>query len=57
MSNITDLSKWLIMQMKDGEYGDGKKLFSKRNHDEMWQLQLLDVLSKLAQGAQAGVGL
>ena len=41
MSNITDLSKWLIMQMKDGEYGDGKKLFSKRNHDEMWQLQTI----------------
>jgi len=39
VSNITDLSKWLIMQMNDGEYGNGKKLFSKKNHDEMWQLQ------------------
>ena len=41
MSNITDLSKWLIMQMNDGEYGDGKKLFSKKNHDEMWQMQTI----------------
>lgn len=41
LSNITDLSKWLIMQMNDGVYGDGKKLFSKKNHDEMWQLQTI----------------
>lgn len=40
-SNITDLSKWLIMQMNDGEYGDGKRLFSKKNHDEMWQMQTI----------------
>ncbi len=41
VSNITDLSKWLIMQMNDGKYGDGKKLFSKANHDEMWSPQTI----------------
>ena len=41
MSNITDLSKWLIMQMNDGKYGDGKTLFSKTVHDEMWSPQTI----------------
>ncbi len=41
MSNITDLSKWLIMQMEDGKYGEGKKLFSKEMHDEMWSPQTI----------------
>lgn len=41
LSNINDLSKWLIMQMNDGEYGSGKRLFSKKNHDEMWQMQTI----------------
>lgn len=41
VSNITDLSKWLIMQMNNGEYGDGKKMFSKKNHNEMWQMQTI----------------
>jgi CubicO group peptidase (beta-lactamase class C family) len=41
VSNITDLSKWLIAQMNDGKYGDGKKLFSKEMHDEMWSPQTI----------------
>lgn len=41
VSNITDLSKWLIMQMNEGGYGDGKKMFSKKNHNEMWQMQTI----------------
>jgi CubicO group peptidase (beta-lactamase class C family) len=41
MSNITDLSKWLILQMEDGKYGEGKKLFSKAMHDEMWSPQTI----------------
>jgi CubicO group peptidase (beta-lactamase class C family) len=41
VSNITDLSKWLIMQMNDGKYGDGKVLFSKAMHDEMWSPQTI----------------
>jgi CubicO group peptidase (beta-lactamase class C family) len=41
VSNIPDLSKWLIMQMNYGKYGDGKKLFSKEMHDEMWSPQTI----------------
>lgn len=42
-SNITDLSKWLIMQMNNGKYGDGltKKIFSEEVHAEMWSPQTI----------------
>ena len=42
-SNITDLSKWLIMQMNNGKYGDGlnKKLFSEDVHEDMWSPQTI----------------
>ena len=41
VSNLTDLTKWIILQMNDGKYGDGKKLFSKAVHDEMWSPQTI----------------
>jgi CubicO group peptidase (beta-lactamase class C family) len=42
-SNITDMSKWIIMQMNDGRYGEGssKQLFSTRVHDDMWSPQTI----------------
>jgi CubicO group peptidase (beta-lactamase class C family) len=40
-SNITDLSKWLIMQMNNGKYGDNKQLFSEEVHEEMWTPQTI----------------
>ena len=41
-SSVNDLSKWTIMQMNDGKYGaDNKQLFSKKEHNEMWQLQTI----------------
>lgn len=42
-SNITDMSKWIIMQMNDGKYGDGlsKQLFSTAVHDEFWTPQTI----------------
>ncbi len=42
-SNVTDLSKWLIMQMNNGKYGEGltQKLFSEDVHDEMWSPQTI----------------
>ncbi len=39
-SSVNDLSKWLIVQMNDGKYGD-KQLFSKKQHDEMWKPQTI----------------
>lgn len=41
-SSVNDLSKWIIMQMNNGKYGsENKQLFSKKEHDEMWQLQTI----------------
>ena len=42
-SNVTDLSKWIIMQMNNGQYGEGltKQLFSEGVHDEMWTPQTI----------------
>ncbi len=42
-SNLTDMSKWIIMQMNDGKYGEGlsKKLFTETVHDEMWTPQTI----------------
>ena len=42
-SNLTDYSKWLIMQMENGKYGEGlsKKLFSEAVHDDMWTQQTI----------------
>jgi CubicO group peptidase (beta-lactamase class C family) len=42
-SNITDLSKWLIMQMNNGKYGEGLKnqMFSEAVHEDMWAPQTI----------------
>ncbi len=40
-ASVADMSKWLIMQMNDGKYGEGlnKQLFSAAMHREMWSPQ------------------
>ena len=42
-SNITDLCRWIIMQMNNGKYGDGlnSQLFSEKVHEEMWSPQTI----------------
>ncbi|MEO6546586.1 MAG: serine hydrolase [Ferruginibacter sp.] len=42
-SNILDMSKWVIMQMNNGKYGEGmaKQLLSERVHEEMWTPQTI----------------
>lgn len=42
-ANVAELSKWAIMQMEDGKYGEGlnKTLFSKAVHNEMWTPQTI----------------
>lgn len=42
-SNLTDMCKWIIMQMNNGKYGDGltKQLFSEAVHEEMWTPQTI----------------
>ena len=42
-SNLTDMCRWIIMQMNNGRYGEGltKQLFSKEVHNEMWAAQTI----------------
>jgi CubicO group peptidase (beta-lactamase class C family) len=40
-SSVADLSKWVIVQMNNGKYGDGKQLFSEAIHREMWSPQTI----------------
>jgi Beta-lactamase class C and other penicillin binding proteins len=42
-SNISEMSKWIIMQMNDGKYGEGlsNKLFSDTVHEDMWTPQTI----------------
>ena len=39
-SSVHDMSKWAIMQLNDGKYGD-KQLFSVKEHNEMWAPQTI----------------
>ncbi|MEJ7611971.1 MAG: DUF3471 domain-containing protein, partial [Ferruginibacter sp.] len=38
---LTDLSKWVILQLNEGRYGEGKTLFTKASHAEMWSPQTI----------------
>ncbi|MDF7820078.1 serine hydrolase [Runella sp. MFBS21] len=40
-SNISDMSKWIMMQMNGGKYDGNKQLFSKTVHEEMWTPQTI----------------
>jgi len=40
-SSVHDLSKWVIMQMNNGKYDDGKQIFSEKIHAEMWTPQTI----------------
>lgn len=37
-SSVADMSKWAIMQMDEGKYGNNKQLFSKAVHNDMWTI-------------------
>ncbi|MBK8610317.1 MAG: serine hydrolase [Chitinophagaceae bacterium] len=41
VSNITDLSKWLVMQMDNGKYAENKKMFSEEVHNDFWAPQTI----------------
>ena len=42
-TNVTDMSKWVVLQMNHGKYGEGLKqqLFSDKVHEEMWSSQTI----------------
>jgi len=40
-SSVAELSKWVIVQMNNGKYGDSAHLFSEAIHREMWSPQTI----------------
>ncbi len=40
-SSIADLSKWVLLHLAHGKYGEGKQLFSDNVHEEMWTPQTI----------------
>ncbi|HEX8270145.1 MAG TPA: serine hydrolase [Flavobacterium sp.] len=40
-SSVNDLSKWVIMQLEQGKYGNGAQLFTAKQQAEMWTPQTL----------------
>lgn len=40
-SSVNDMSKWVIAQLQKGKYGNSQKLFSEKQHAEMWTPQTL----------------
>ncbi|WP_276131942.1 serine hydrolase [Polluticoccus soli] len=40
-SNISELSKWVTLQLAHGKLGNGKRLFSETVHEEMWTPQTI----------------
>ncbi len=40
-SSIADMSKWVMMQLNKGKYGNGKQLFSEGQQQEMWMMQTI----------------
>ena len=43
VSNVDDMSKWMLMQLNKGKYGDpGKQLFSEARQREMWTIHTVE---------------
>lgn len=42
MSNVIDLSKWVITQLNEGVMSNGKQLVSSKQHREMWTIQTMN---------------
>jgi CubicO group peptidase (beta-lactamase class C family) len=44
ISNVDDMSKWVLLQLNKGKYGDNldKQLFSKERQSEMWKLHIVE---------------
>jgi CubicO group peptidase (beta-lactamase class C family) len=49
-SNVTDMSKWITLQMNHGKYGDKLQyqLFSEEVHEEMWTPQTIQPVKTTA---------
>ena len=51
-SNVTDLSKWVLMHLNEGKYGNdlSKTLISKESHDELWKIHTVISYHPVASG-------
>jgi CubicO group peptidase (beta-lactamase class C family) len=38
-SSVHDLSKWMLMHLNKGKYGEDQELISEKNHSELWKAQ------------------
>ena len=58
-SSVHDMSKWIIMQMNNGKYGDDVKqqLLSEKTHEEMWTPQTIIRMQTSYNTHFAGYGL
>ena len=43
-SNVAEMARWLIAQLKRGQIGEGRRLFSERQSREMWSAQTITPL-------------
>ena len=46
ISSVNDMSKWLIVQLNNGELGEGKRLFSEKSSQQMWAAHTIIPVSK-----------
>ncbi len=48
LSNVNDISEWMLVQLNKGKYGDNleKSLFSEENQHEMWKLHTLQRVNR-----------
>lgn len=48
-SNVTDMSKWMIMRLNKGKYGIDLKssIFSLKNHNEMWRIHTVTETNRI----------
>ncbi|SDJ11853.1 serine hydrolase [Chryseobacterium jejuense] len=47
VSNVDDMSKWMLVQLHKGKYGSGleKQLFTKERQNEMWTIHTVDQIN------------
>ncbi|HEY1338765.1 MAG TPA: serine hydrolase [Bryobacteraceae bacterium] len=54
-SCVSDLAKWMILQLNRGEMPGGKRLFSEKQSKEMWSAQTIMPIGELPAGAPAAL--
>lgn len=46
-ASVNDLSRWVMVQLDSGRYGNGRQLFSKARHREMWSPQTIQTVREV----------